>query len=187
MNLSIVFKDVGAILLLCTSCSSYRTELENVESYINERPDSALAFLQSIDISSVKGKAVKNHYYLLLAQAKDKCFIDETNDSLMLCVVDYYKKRNDFNKLFRSYYYLGRIQQNDSRYSDAMYSYTEAEQLLDYIDDDYAKGLLYAQLGALNHICLDFEKALSAFETAYAYYDNAGKVAHKYYTNFDHS
>lgn len=185
MKLSIVFKYVVAILLLCTSCSSYRTELENVESYINERPDSALAFLQSIDISSVKVKAVKNHYYLLLAQAKDKCFIDETNDSLMLCVVDYYKKRNDFNKLFRSYYYLGRIQQNDSRYSDAMYSYTEAEQLLDHIDDDYAKGLLYAQLGALNHSCLDFEKALNAFQAAYTYYDNAGKEAHKYYTNLD--
>ena len=59
MKLSIVYKYVVAILLLCTSCSSYRTELENVESYINERPDSALAFLQSIDISSVKGKAVK--------------------------------------------------------------------------------------------------------------------------------
>lgn len=185
MKLSIVYKYVVSILLLCTSCSGYRTELIDVESYINERPDSALAFLQSIDISSVKGKAVKNHYYLLLAQAKDKCFIDETNDSLMLCVVDYYKKRNDFNKLFRSYYYLGRIQQNDSRYSDAMYSYTEAEQLLDHIDDDYAKGLLYAQIGALNHSCLDFKKALAAFEEAYRYYDKARKIAHKHYTRLD--
>lgn len=185
MKLSIVYKYVVAILLLCTSCSSYRTELKDVESYINERPDSALVFLQTIDVSSVKGKADKNHYYLLLAQAKDKCFIDETNDSLMLCVVDYYKKRNDFNKLFRSYYYLGRIQQNDSRYSDAMYSYTEAEQLLDHIDDDYAKGLLYAQIGALNHSCLDFEKALKAFELAYGYYRKAGKVAHENYAKLD--
>ena len=61
MKLSIVFKYVVSILLLCTSCSSYRTELENVESYINERPDSALAFLQTIDVSSVKGRADKNH------------------------------------------------------------------------------------------------------------------------------
>lgn len=173
------------ILLLCTSCSNYRTELKDVESYINERPDSALQVLQSIDVSSLKCKLTYNHYHLLLAQAKDKCFIDETDDSLMLRVVDYYKTRNDFNKLFRSYYYLGRIQQNDSRYSDAMYSYTEAEQLLNHIDDDYAKGLLYAQLGALNHSCLDFEKGLNAFQTAYLYYDKAGKEAHKYYTNLD--
>ena len=102
MKLLVVYKYVVAILLLCTSCSNYKTELKDVESYINERPDSALAFLQSIDISSVKGKSVKNHYYLLLAQAKDKCFIDETNDSLMLRVVDYYKSKNDFNKLFWS-------------------------------------------------------------------------------------
>ena len=64
MKLLVVYKYVVAILLLCTSCSNYKTELKDVESYINERPDSALAFLQSIDISSVKGKSVKNHYYL---------------------------------------------------------------------------------------------------------------------------
>ena len=59
MKLLVVYKYVVAILLLCTSCSNYKTELKDVESYINERPDSALAFLQSIDISSVKGKSVK--------------------------------------------------------------------------------------------------------------------------------
>lgn len=139
MKLLVVYKYVVAILLLCTSCSNYKTELKDVESYINERPDSALAFLQSIDISSVKGKSVKNHYYLLLAQAKDKCFIDETNDSLMLRVVDYYKSKNDFNKLFWSYYYLGRIHQNDHRYNDAIYTYMEAEQLLSHIEDDLRK------------------------------------------------
>ncbi|MGM9762401.1 MAG: hypothetical protein ACI3ZQ_00045 [Candidatus Cryptobacteroides sp.] len=185
MKLSIVCKYVVAILLINTSCSTYRTELEDVESYINERPDSALAFLQSIDVSSVKGKADKNHYYLLLAQAKDKCFIDETDDSLMLSVVDYYSKRNDFGKLFKAYYYLGRIQQNDHRYMDAMYSYTEAEQLLNHIEDDYAKGLLYAQLGALYHSSLDFLKALNSFEIAYDFYDKAEKIAHKNYINLD--
>lgn len=185
MKLLVVYKYVVAILLLCTSCSNYKTELKDVESYINERPDSALAFLQSIDISSVTGKSVKNHYDLLLAQAKDKCFIDETNDSLMLRVVDYYKSKNDFNKLFWSYYYLGRIQQNDHRYNDAIYTYMEAEQLLSHIEDDYAKGLLYSQIGVLYNNNLDFIKALQSFELAYDNYCKADKVAHQNYAKLD--
>lgn len=174
-----------ATILLCVSCSTDMSTLEDIETYINERPDSALMVLSSMDVSSLKGREARNYYHLLLAQAKDKCFIDETNDSQMLSVVDYYKSHTDYPKLFRAYYYLGRIRQNAGRYTDAMYSYTEAEQLLDYIDDDYAKGLLYAQLGALNHSFFDFNKALTAFEQANCYYGKAGKIAHLNFTKLD--
>ena len=115
-----------AIILLCTLCSTDKGKLEDIETYINERPDSALQVLQSIDISSLTSNEV-NHYHLLLAQAKDKCYIDETDDSIMLGVVDHYKSKSDFIKLFKAYYYIGRIQQNAGRDTDAMYSYTEAE------------------------------------------------------------
>ena len=86
--------------LLCVSCSAGKTELDDIETYMNERPDSALQVLQSIDISSLTINEV-NHYHLLLAQAKDKCYIDETDDSIMLGVVDHYKSKSDFIKLFR--------------------------------------------------------------------------------------
>lgn len=141
--------------------------------------------LSSMDVLSLKGCEARNYYHLLLAQAKDKCYIDETNDSQMLSVVDYYESHADFAKLFRAYYYLGRIRQNAGRNTDAMYSYTEAEQLLDYIADDYAKGLLYAQLGSLNHSYFDFKKALTAFEQANFYYDKAGKISHLNFTKLD--
>jgi len=174
-----------ATILLLVSCSTDVSSLEDIETYINERPDSALMVLSSMDASSLKGREARNYHQLLLAQAKDKCYIDETNDSHMLSVVDYYESHTDFTKLFRAYYYLGRIQHNAGRSIDAMYSYTEAEQLLDNINDDYAKGLLYAQLGALNHSCFDFKKALTAFEQAYCFYEKAGKIAHLNFTKLD--
>ncbi|MGM9748824.1 MAG: hypothetical protein ACI3ZN_08480, partial [Candidatus Cryptobacteroides sp.] len=172
------------ISFLCIIGCTNKNEFKNIETFINERPDSALMVLQSIDVSSLKGDSI-NHYQLLLAQAKDKCFIDETDDSLMVSVVRYYKRRNDFSKLFRSYYYLGRIQQNDHRYLDAMYSYMAAEQLLDYIEDDFSKGLLYAQIGSLYYSNLDFVKALNAFELADGYYHKAGKVAYENFAKLD--
>ena len=175
------------LLLLSVSCStySYLDQFNDVETYINDRPDSALFFLQSVDTSRLTSMSSKCHYNLLLAQAKDKCFIDECDDSIMLSVVNYYSKHKDYEKLFKSYYYLARIQQNDNRYLDAMYSFTEAEQLLCFVKDDYAKGLLYAQIGALYYTYLDFTKALEAFRIAYCYYEKAEKVAHMQYTTLD--
>ena len=110
-----------AIAIACIlSLQSCRTggvsaELDYIETYINEYPDSALSVLQNINEDLLHGRSNRNHYNLLLAQAKDKCFIDETEDSVMLSVVNYYSNRRDKEKLFRAYYYLGRIRQNAGR------------------------------------------------------------------------
>ena len=86
------------ILVSCYDHSNISDVLDDVETYINDRPDSALNVLSAIDYSSLRGGADRNHYTLLLAQAKDKCYIDETDDSLMTIAVEYYqKKRNDIS------------------------------------------------------------------------------------------
>ena len=160
-------------------------ELDSIETYINEYPDSALFVLQDISEDLLRGKTNMNHYNLLMAQAKDKCFIDETEDSVMLSVVNYYSNRRDKEKLFRAYYYLGRIRQNAGRYTESIMSYLDAEQLIDYSDNELQKGLLYAHFGKLYEYQMDFSGALSAYEKASYYYDRAGSLPHQYYTTLD--
>ncbi len=46
--------------------------LDSIETYINEYPDSALSVLQNINEDLLHGRSNRNHYNLLLAQAKDK-------------------------------------------------------------------------------------------------------------------
>lgn len=176
-----------ASVLLLQSCKnrSVADLLDTIDTYINESPDSALFTLQSIDKTTIRSKSCLNHYNLLLAQAKDKCYIDETNDSVMLSVVDYYAKVRDKEKLFMAYYYLGRIQQNDGRYSESILSYLEAEQLIEDSDNELQKGLLYAQFGKLYGHQMDFSSALSAYEQAAYYYGRAGSLPHQYYTTID--
>lgn len=161
------------------------SELNYIETYINEYPDSALFALQNITEDLLYCSSNRNHYNLLLAQAKDKCFIDETEDSVMLSVVSYYSKRKDKEKLFRAYYYLGRIRQNAGRYTESIMSYLDAEQLIDYSDNELQKGLLYAHFGKLYEYQMDFSGALSAYEKASYYYDRAGSLPHQYYTTLD--
>ena len=180
-----------AIAIACIlSLQSCRTggvsaELDYIETYINEYPDSALSVLQNINEDLLYGRSNRNHYNLLLAQAKDKCFIDETEDSVMLSVVNYYSNRRDKEKLFRAYYYLGRIRQNAGRYTESIMSYLDAEQLIDYSDNELQKGLLYAQFGKLYGHQMDFSGALSAYKQAAYYYGRAGSLPHQYYTTID--
>lgn len=83
-------------LLLClvTSCSirDVRNQLKDVESYIAERPDSALAIIESIDSTVLRTKGLQAHHALLHAMALDKNYIDVKDDSLALrCQVSFYE------------------------------------------------------------------------------------------------
>ena len=172
------------VTLSAISCGNIRdahNTLNDIETFINERPDSALTILNSFDTSLLDHKSIWAHHSLLHAQAKDKCYIDETNDSLMTQVVNYYEGKRDKEKLFKAYYYLGRIQYNAGDYAESMLSYTKAEQLIDKIDDDFIKGLLYAQLGMLNQMYYDYTSSMDAYESAQTFYKNAGEIVHQYY------
>lgn len=180
-----------AILILtfaaisCGKIKDAHNTLNDIETFINERPDSALTILDSFDTSLLENKSIWAHHSLLHAQAKDKCYIDETNDSLMAQVANYYEGKRDKERLFKAYYYLGRIQYNAGAYSASMLSYTKAEQLIDKIDDEFIKGLLYAQLGMLHQKYYDYPRSLDAFNTAAEHYELAGKTAHKYFAKLN--
>lgn len=169
----------------CGKIKDAHYTLNDIETFIDERPDSALIILDSFDTSLLENNSVWAHHSLLHAQAKDKCYIDETNDSLMTQVVKYYEGKRDKEKLFKAYYYLGRIQYNASDYAASMLSYTKAEQLIDKIDDEFIKGLLYAQLGMLHQKYYDYPRSLQAYEHAAHYYATSSKTPHKYYTDLN--
>lgn len=169
----------------CGKINDAHNTLNDIETFINERPDSALTILDSFDTSLLDNKSVWAHHSLLHAQAKDKCYIDETNDSLMTQVANYYEGKRDKEKLFKAYYYLGRIQYNAGDYAASMLSYTKAEQLIDKIDDEFIKGLLYAQLGMLHQKYYDYPRSLDAFNTAAKHYELARKTAHKYFAKLN--
>lgn len=169
----------------CGKIKDAHNTLNDIETFINELPDSALTILDSFDTSLLENKSIWAHHSLLHSQAKDKCYIDETNDSLMTLIVNYYEGKRDKEKLFKAYYYLGRIQYNAGDYAASMLSYTKAEQLIDKIDDEFIKGLLYAQLGMLHQKYYDYPRSLDAFNTAAKHYELAGKTAHKYFAKLN--
>ena len=83
------------ILTLClASCgqhSKHWETLAQVESYIEESPDSALNVLQGMDKGEFSGMEEKAKHALLLSMAMDKNYIDRTDFDVLQPAIDYYK------------------------------------------------------------------------------------------------
>ena len=125
-----------AILVGCTSAKVNST-LKDVESYISERPDSALAILESIGRADLKSRRSEAHHALLHAMALDKNYIDVTDDSLASVAVRYYSKHGPKKYLARSLYYKGLSYFNNGQYDKSIIELSKAESEASISDSLY--------------------------------------------------
>lgn len=153
---------LAIFLFSCNGHSKHWETLSQVESYIEERPDSALVVLEQIDLSELSGKEEKAKYAVLYTQAKDKNYIDERDLKLISEAKDYYEDLGNVRYKFLSLYYYGRILCNNEDYSSAIIAYTKAETLLEDLNDGYLAGLLYVQVGNIYRAFHEYNKSLEA-------------------------
>ena len=132
----IMIKKISLLLssVLCIACTSLDVHkaLNDVETYIMERPDSALIVLDSMDRSMLSYDRDKAHHALLYEMASDKNFIDISDDSIARVAVDYYSKHGPDRHYARSLYYLGVAYYYQGAYDKAILEFTKA--------DEFAKG-----------------------------------------------
>lgn len=150
-----------------------------------ERPDSSLSILNGIDISQTASCRNRARFALLLTQARDKNYIDETDISLINTAKMYYEESDNVRYKFLSYYYYGRILYNNGDYTHAMIAYTQAEDMLNELNDNYLAGLLYSEIGSIYRIYYDYNKCLDAFQSAYNYYSLCALESHLAYALLD--
>ena len=181
-RISLLYSLIISLCLLISSCnhSSVTTSiLSEAEKVMTEYPDSALKLLQSIPNPEGLTGSAQARYALLYSQALDKNYIDTANDSLIQIAVNYYKNRSDVKAKFYAYYYLGRVYFNGNRLDQATLAFMNAEQEVEALDDDYAAGLLYTEMGDIYREYYDFPKALDCYQQSTWYYEKAGKYQHK--------
>lgn len=136
---------ITIILLSIASCTFINVSrtLNDVESYIMERPDSALAVLESIDRVDLNTARTKAHHALLHAMALDKNFIDVTEDSIAKVATEYYKKHGPRRNYARALYYLGKSYYYNEEYDKAILEYSKAEKVAVGCDSLYL-GMIYS-------------------------------------------
>ena len=175
-----IYRLVAAVLAAITivSCNGARKSetyrlLEDVDSYIEARPDSALAVLEGIDKSELTSKELEAKYALLLSQALDKNYIDLQSDSIIAPAVNYYKYHGTDDERFRTLYYAGRVYQNAGDIEAAMEKFVEAEHhISSQIDKTILARLFKAKAVAYQDI-FDYRSAIAQAHIAAEYYLSA--------------
>ena len=151
-----------------SSCSNRQTALilNDVESYIKDRPDSALATIRAIDTTTLTSRSLRAHYALLHAMALDKNWIDTTDISIVMPAVDYYDRHPSDIRRVKAWYYLGRIQQNTGNYPDASISFLKAERYSEQFEDVALKALIQLAISTIYSQTHFHEEALKYSESA---------------------
>lgn len=145
--------------------------LNDVESYINDRPDSALAMLRALDSTAVHGRALRARAALLHSMALDKCFIDLQTDSILSPAVLYYGQKGTPDERLKTLYYLGRLQYNANDYQQAIVTYTEALNFQQTAKDIKYKGFVYQAIAdTYQRTCL-YSDALDYCDLAYCMFE----------------
>lgn len=172
---------ITTLVLIFSGCSTRQTALilNDVESYIMERPDSALVVLDSIDRGVLTTDRLKAHHALLHAMALDKNFIDVTDDSLAGVALNYYSRKGPEKNEARAQYYLGLSYYYAGDYNKAILEFTKAEKVAERSDSLYWGFVKMLQASTYAKTYNEIE-ACEHFKQANAIYTS---LSEKYYIN----
>lgn len=147
-------------LIFFSACTSEQSRaLKDLESYIQSRPDSALAVLRTLDTTALNTRSLRAHYALLHAMALDKNWIDTADVDVVMPAVEYYSQRKAAEPKAKSYYYLGRIQENSGNLANAIASLMKARSHAENLPDSRFKALICGTISSLHRKSSDYEEA----------------------------
>ncbi len=169
-------------LLFLASCGwrerAIPVELAQADSLMEVRPDSAMAYLASLD-SFVQGEPeyVRMYYALQQIKAQDKCYIPHTSDSVILSLVRYYTDNGTPDQQMEAYHYLGSVYRDMGDAPRAVEAYQKAA---DIGKESGSKrndilGRTYEQIGYLFAYQGLYDEGLKAYRTSYYYNVNRPK------------
>ncbi|MBD5306999.1 MAG: hypothetical protein HDS14_05165 [Bacteroides sp.] len=168
---------IAIMLLLLAACgggTADRVCLNRAETLMDERPDSSLQILDSIDASRLGG-ADRALYALLLTQARDKNYIDLAGDTIINEAVDFYSSNGDERRSAMAYYYRGRAGYDAKDYREAMVDFTQSKVLADRTGDNFRAGMACRNIAYVYYYLLCSEDELEYAKKAYVYMKKSGR------------
>ena len=156
----------------CGGHPHYDTRLTAADNLLKQDMDSTLTLLEAINLGSLGNEADRAYHALLLTEARYRCYIPATSDSLINVALDYYERHGEEReKLTRAYIYKGAVIEELGQYREAMQYYKQA--LSQAAPDDYFnQGYIRLRMGNIyrNNLVADsaditmFKEALNYFK-----------------------
>ena len=175
------FVNLLAVCLFACNHHSSNPMLQQVDSLLEMKPDSALTILKNISVLEDLPEVDKAYYALLLAEATDKNKLPLLPcDSLLNFALDYYG--DDDREKAVALMYKGRLlaQMNDEM-SAIEHNLKALEVLQNYPQDLKCRRLIYSMLGVWYGDCELYDKALEIQNQALLYSFSAKDTAIAYH------
>ena len=162
----------------CSRQSVHWGTLRQVEAYIEAQPDSALAALQRIDAQELQNKEERAKYALLLSMALDKNYVDKTDFDILQPAIDYYQGHGTATDKLRTYYYQGRIYQNQQKHDElAMQCFVKAVTEGAASDDILTKARVLFTQGRIYSTIYEWDKCIASYLEAAKYFKRMGRTS----------
>ncbi len=163
-------------LISCNEAVSER--LADIDSFVCDAPDSALAVLDSIPLSSLRTREQRARYALLKSVALDKNCIDVKSDSIIAPAVEYYRRHGSPDDRLKTYYYRGLVSFYSDDFDTAMEYFSKASQYALKAQDKSVAGLIYEKMSIIYSALFDSESSLKKAQMAATAYLEAGDYSY---------
>ena len=140
-----VFSILG--VFSCKKANNTAGILTAAEQILEQYPDSALILLDSISKTYKLNNKEQNRFWLLQIQAKDKSYKNLASDTIIFSVRNYYKKKKDVENIALSYFYCGRVLQEQKKPEAAMAEYLKADEYAAKTENENLRGLAQSLIG----------------------------------------
>ena len=149
----------------CREGKDTAATLTEAEALMYTSPDSALQMLEAIPHPERLTGREQADYALLLTQARSRCRIIATSDSLIRIATDYYLYTDDNNRKATAFLYLGDVYMDMKKYTEAIVPLKQAEEALE--DTEFRiQSLVYSNLGYLNRKSGNYRLAWTYYRKA---------------------
>ena len=124
--------------------------MDVAETQMKSSPDSSLSLLYSISEEGIRLPHQKARYSLLKVMAKDKCYLEVSQDTSIRVAYQWYGRHGSLKERMLSAYYMGVVSQQGGNLTEAILAFREAEPLAENLED-------YRQLSLIEqHLCAIF-------------------------------
>ncbi len=159
---------VITLLALC-SCMREARILDGIESYIHERPDSALAVLERINPGKLHSPRLRAEYSLWHTAALEKNYIDTTDLEVIRPAYEYYSRHGSPVDKMRANYYQGCIYVHRRDDNAAMSYYMKALEDSSKVDDNHYKELVNSAISDIFSRNFNYEQEVEYARDAIRY------------------
>lgn len=149
-------------LASCSHHSKHWETLTQIETFVEENPDSALSVLQGIEVDDLSGSEEKAKHALLLLMALDKNDVAETDFEILHPAIDYYKNNGSPTEQMLTLFYQGQIHRINSQYAQALACFGEAIKIDEKSKDIQTKARIYDAQGDVYRVLTKWDETIKS-------------------------